>query len=118
MPGSSGLVDLEDVGVRLGGIGADGEADGLAHLLLGGAGGPGTCQVALGSVGVARGEIGGEIAEARRLRIESPLLVLPRRDDLFLEHEVSFRGLVQSGHAQREAGVTRRTTATTPVSPK
>src|SRR3990172_1564268 len=59
------LVHLEDVGVRLGGIGPDGEADGLAHLVLRRPGGPGTCQVAPGSVGVARRQVGREVAEAR-----------------------------------------------------
>src|SRR3990170_783610 len=75
-----GLVHLEDVGVGLGGVGPDREADGLAHLVLRRAGGPGTCQVTLGSVGVAGGQVGRQVAQVRRLGVEHALLEFPRRD--------------------------------------
>src|SRR5262245_17409081 len=76
---------LEDIGMRLGRVGADGEADGLAQLVLAGPGCPGTCQVALGSVGVAHGQVGRQVAERRRLGIEGALLVLPARDDFLFQ---------------------------------
>src|SRR5262245_44396109 len=76
---------LEDIGMRLGRVGADGEADGLAQLVLAGPGCPGTCQVALGSVGVAHGHVGRQVAERRRLGIEGALLVLPARDDFLFQ---------------------------------
>src|SRR5206468_7838739 len=92
-PSSSALLpDLEDVGVRLRRVGADGEGDRLPQLVLGRAALPGARQVALRSVGVAGGEVGRQIAEEGGLRIERALLVLPRRDHLLLEcgHGVSF----------------------------
>src|SRR3972149_4310703 len=84
------LVHLEDVGVRLGGIGPGGGAGGPAHLVLRRPGGPGPCQVAPGSVGVARRQVGREVAETSGLLIQRALLVLPRRDDLLLDHALSF----------------------------
>ena len=56
--------------MRLGGIGPDGEADRLAHLVLARSRSPGARQVTLGSVGVARGQVRREVAEVRRLGIE------------------------------------------------
>src|SRR5687767_8492427 len=82
-------VDLQDVRVRLGGVGADGEADRLAHFVFARARCPGTCQVALGSVGVAGGEVGRQVAEERGLLVERPLLVLPARDDLLFDGHVA-----------------------------
>src|SRR3990167_3134984 len=108
------LVHLEDVGVRLGGIGPDGEADGLAHLVLRRPGGPGTCQVAPGSVGVARRQVGREVAEARGFLIQRTLLVLPRRDDLLLDHGVS---LTWGGHPGRRPARPRRNSTSRPSLP-
>src|SRR5262249_39544221 len=79
-------VDLQNVGVRFGRVGPDREADRLAHFVLARAALPGTCQVALRSVGVADGQVGRQIAEGSRLRIERALLVFPARDDLLFEH--------------------------------
>src|SRR5436309_1430945 len=76
---------LQDVRVRLRRVRANSEADRLAHFVLAGARCPGTCQVALRSVGVAHGEVRREVAEVRGLGVERPLLVLPARDDLFFE---------------------------------
>src|SRR4029453_11374588 len=88
--GSAGALgpDAQDVGVRLRRVGADGEGDGLTHLVLGGSAVPGTCQVALRSVRVADGEVGGQVAEERGLGIERAFLVLPGRDDLLFERHV------------------------------
>src|SRR5712691_12950413 len=74
----------------LGRVGPDGEADGLAQLVLTGPGGPGTCQVALGSVGVPGGQVGGQIAEAGGLGVEDALLELPRGDHALLDHGAPF----------------------------
>src|SRR5438132_1660461 len=76
---------LQDVRVRLRRVRANGEADRLAHFVLAGARCPGTCQVALRSVGVAHGEVRREVAEVRGLGVERPLRVLPACDDLFFE---------------------------------
>src|SRR5207249_5984206 len=77
---------LQDVRVRLRRVRANSEADRLAHFVLAGARCPGTCQVALRSVGVAHGEVRREVAEVRGLRVEGTLLVLPARDHFLLEH--------------------------------
>src|SRR5437879_3719563 len=45
--------DRQDIGVGLRRVGPDGEADRLAHLVLAGPRCPGTCQVALRSMGIA-----------------------------------------------------------------
>src|SRR2546427_6395378 len=71
---------LEDVRMGPRRVGADVEGDLIAQLVLGRAVLPGARQVALRSVGVAGGKVGGEIAEVGRLGIEHALLELPRRD--------------------------------------
>src|SRR5207244_2236727 len=71
---------LEDVRVGLRRVGADGEGDRLAQLVLGRAALPGARQVALRSVGVADREVGRQIAEVGGLGIQRALLELPRRD--------------------------------------
>src|SRR5262249_59498535 len=58
---------------------------------------PGARQVTLRSVGVAGGEVRGQIAEIRGLGIERALLVLPRRDDLVLENRHGFSSLSLPG---------------------
>src|SRR3989304_7540369 len=93
------LVHLEEVGVRLGGIGPDGEADGLAPLVLRRPGGPGTCQVAPGSVGVARRQVRRQVAQARGFLVQHALPVLPRRHDLLLDHALSFLFSLHAGGA-------------------
>ena len=75
--------------MRLGGIGADGEADRLAHFVLVSSRGPGARQVTLGSVSIARGEVRREVTEIRRLGVERALLVLPRRDHLVFHQKTS-----------------------------
>src|SRR5256885_15552335 len=77
---------LQDVRVRLRRVRTNGEADRLAQLVLTGTRCPGTCQVALRSVGVADREVRRQVAEVRGLRVERPLLVLPARDDFLFEH--------------------------------
>src|SRR5262249_41066584 len=64
------VVDLQDVRVRLRGVGADRKRNRLTHLVLGRPALPGARQVALRSVGVAGGEIRSQVAEVRRLGIE------------------------------------------------
>ena len=85
--GSAGALrpHAQDIRVRLGRVGPDRERDGLAHLVLAGSAVPGTCQVALGSVGVADREVRGQVAEERGLGIERAFLVLPGCDHLLFE---------------------------------
>src|SRR5712691_6355285 len=80
---------LQDVRVRLRRIRANGEADRLAQLALTGTRCPGTCQVALRSVGVTDREIRRQVAEVRGLGVERPLFVDPDRDDLLFERRHS-----------------------------
>src|SRR6185369_1082918 len=67
---TSAIVDLEDVRVRLRRVRPDREADRLAHFVLARTRCPGTCQVALRSVGVAGGEVRRQVTEERRLLVE------------------------------------------------
>src|SRR6266705_4012460 len=78
--------DRQNIGVRLRRVRPDGKADRLTQLVLARSRCPGTCQVALRSVGVADGEVGREITKERRLRIQCALFVLPTRDDVLFEH--------------------------------
>src|SRR5437660_12280455 len=73
---------LQDVRVRLRRVRTNGEADRLAQLVLTGTRCPGTCQVALRSVGVADREARRPVPGGRGLPVAPPPLVRPARDEL------------------------------------